>query len=312
MININNTIALFVINSIVYTCDAQNYIPFRNNLNEAEYWFYQEKWDSAAVYYGKAETFGYKFFPKDAHLYSRVLWETNNRKKSIDVLLNWGVHYLFKNDTTYYRGMSEENREKILLEIAPDTIMIPTNKIFFDTLIKYDQLYRKQFNNILKEDSIQRALLKTKMDFQDSINRERFLEYIKEYGFPGGYYYPNPDVTAIILHIPPDWLFRNYVLFLKEIKGGRMDPYHFGIILDRAFYDNSCKTQTLYNLYVSSNTVVSTSPEIIFINRCLIGLSPYFDNPNNSILKRGQTLRKTIFYDYYNEKKEDFNCSRFE
>lgn len=308
-----NIILLFMNSCLVCIFSyAQNYIPFRNNLNEAEYWFYEEKWDSAVVYYDKAETFGYKFFPKDAHLYSRVLWETGNKEKSVDVLLSWGINYLFKNDTTYYQGMDGKLREKILSDIAPDSVVIPPNKIFFDTLIEYDQLYRRQLSNIPREDSIQRAPLMAKMDYQDSINRELFLGYIKEYGFPDGYYYTNPDVTAIMLHLHPDWLFKHYTVFLSEIKAGRMNPYHLGIILDRAFQDKSCKTQTLYNLYVSNNTVVSTSPEIIFINSCLIGLSPYFENPNNAILKRGQQMTKSNFYNYYREKKKEFNCSRFE
>ena len=86
---------------ISFKHSAQNYVPFRNVLNEGTYWFYEQNYDSACYYYKKAEYFNLKFFRMESHLYSRALWEIGDKKKSIKILLKGGARFSFINDTTF-------------------------------------------------------------------------------------------------------------------------------------------------------------------------------------------------------------------
>lgn len=106
---------LLIFTLIIYsTINGQNQISFRNLLNEGNYWFYEAKYDSAFVYYSKAETFNIPFFPEEVHTFSRTLWEIGNKKKAIDVLIaHDGIKDFFLKDTSYYEGMSFNDRQKI-------------------------------------------------------------------------------------------------------------------------------------------------------------------------------------------------------
>lgn len=306
-----NRICLLIVFCINSICYAQNYIQFRNCLNEASYWFYEEKFDSALVYFEKAEEFDYLFYPKDAHLYSRVLWELGENKKSIRVLRKGGIDSWFKKDTTYYLGMDAIDRKKILKKIPSSEKMMPPNKSFFDTIVKNDQKYRQELKNLNITDSVQYEIVRAKMLKQDVLNREMLISYISEYGFPGGYFHTDPIITVLLLHATPDWYFENYGLLLNEIKAGRMNPRDFAFGFERAYNDKNCESNSIYYVYENPKISAKMNPELVFINRCLIGLDPYFDNPNNFLYKRGESPKKSIFYTYYSEKKEYFNCSRF-
>ena len=295
---------------------AQNYIPFRNVLNEGTYWFYEQNYDSACYYYKKAEYFNLKFFRMESHLYSRALWEIGDKKKSIKILLKGGARFSFINDTTFYNGMSKTERLKINESLPKDdSWTILKDSIFYDTLHTRDQKYRQKLKTIdFDSTHSDFKMLFKYMNYNDSLNQVEIIKYIKKNGYPGGYFQAHPVFSTILLHSSKEWLFKNYNLFISEIRAGRMDPLAFSMAFDRFNVSSNCKTGMIYNSYFGVDSSQSLSPELVFINSCNIGLDPYFDNMNHLIFKRGFKPRplKTPLYEYYKKQKIHFNCSKFQ
>lgn len=310
---------LTILISIILTTNlslyAQNYIPFRNTLNEANYWFYEAEYDSACKYYALAEKFDLKFYRAESHLYSRTLWEIGNKKKSVEIVIKGGSRFSFINDTSFYKGMSIEERHKIN-ELLPDdnSWEILKDSVFFDTLHTRDQKYRQKLREINFDSThIDFKMLIKHMNYNDSLNQEEIIDYIKKNGYPGGYFHAPLTLGTILLHSGKEWLFKNYNLFISEIKSGRMEPLAFAMAFDRMNSNkNTCKTGMMYNSYFGVDNSQSLSPELIFLNSCNIGLDPYYENINSSVFRRGFKPNKTPLFNYYKHQKERFNASKIQ
>jgi len=286
---------------------SQNYISFRNMLNEANFWFYEQQYDSARVYYEKAEEFNLKFFPEEIHLYSRTLWELGLKDKSISFLINSdGLKDFFLKDTTYYLGLSLEKRLSISLKLNRVELDLLTNRmIFYDSLRNLDQIHRFKASNFekgtIKYDSIWKII-----NYQDSLNWETFIKEIKLNGYPGGYSMAPVGPGTILIHAGSDRLLKDYSLFIKEFDAGRMSSYDFANAIDRFFVMKN--NQSMYNMYLGKEEDEVPSPIMIFVNRCLIGMSPYYDVYIPKLYPRGKTPPKSKLYEYYKRSKENFNC----
>jgi hypothetical protein len=289
---------------------SQNFISFRNCLNEGNYWFYEQEYDSAYFYYHKAEDYRIKFFAEETHLYSRTLWEIGHEKKSIQVLSKGGFSEFFKNDTTFYIGLPLLERKKILNKLPSiEEGFLYKNMSFYDQLDEQDQRYRKEIKNLNEKkgqifDSLV-GLLKS----QDSINFILFIEEIKKNGYPGGYTYAGTTPGLVLLHVDPILLLRNYKLFYTEIEKGRMNLYDFTRAYDRCLITPDNQNHKPYNVYFSLDSTSVDSPEMVFINRCLIGMSPYYDVHDPKVLPKGKIpFNKSMLYEYYKKRKQNFNC----
>lgn len=298
---------LFFLFRAIYSY-SQDYISFRNTLNEGNFWFYEQKFDSALIYYKKAENYKLNFFPEEIHLYSRTLWELGFRKKSIKVLLNGGLKDFFLKDTTYYKGLEPIQRNKIASKLKKVELdLLSSNMPFYDSLHIKDQMYRKV---ILKfpEGSIQADSIKSLMNYQDSLNFFAFLDEIKSNGYPGGYTMAPVGPGIVLLHANTEWLLNNYSVFLKEIEEGRISYFDFTRAIDRMFVND--EKQRPYNSYLPLEENEVGSPILVFVNRCSIGMSPYYDVYIPRLYPRGKTPPKSKLYDFYKRSKQNFNCCR--
>jgi len=289
---------------------AQSHIGFRNMLNEGNFWFYEQQFDSAYHYYALAEKYDYDFYAEEAHLYSRTLWEIGCQKKSIKILLKYGFSDFFIHDTTYYLGLDKKKRDSIsnrLKSIEKD--LLYSNLSFYDELRIKDQMYRKvvlQYPANSKErDSIDQLMI-----YQDSLNFLELINDIKLNGYPGGYQMAPVGPGVILLHARPQWLLNYSFLFQKEIEEGRMSLHDYSKAFDRCFMSAGSDNFKPYNSYFPITNELVLSPFLVFYNRCLIGMSPYYDVYIPRSYKRGMTPPKSAFYEFYKKNKENFSCIR--
>ncbi len=287
--------------------NSQDYISFRNTLNEANFWFYEGKYDSALVYYKKAEKYKLPFYPEEIHLYSRNLWELGDKKKSIRFLISSnGLKDFFLRDTTYYLGLDIESRKKIATKLKKvEKDLLVKNLDFYDTLHKKDSKYRKILFNLKKDTKEFDSIVKL-MENQDSLNFISLINEIKLNGYPGGYVMAPIGPGSVLIHSKSEWLLNSYFIFMNEIKAGRMNFYDFSPAIDRMFV--KFKQQSQFNSYSPLEESEIHSPILIFINRCLIGMSPYYDVYLPRLYPRGKTPQKSKLYEYYKRSKQNFNC----
>lgn len=300
------TISILLFNST--DSFSQDYISFRNTLNEANYWFYEGNFDSAMVYYTKAEKYKLPFFPEEVHLFSRNLWELGYKKKSIKVLKSGGLKDYFLRDTTYYQGLDYDRRKKVASKLKlVEVDLLPKNMVFYENLHQTDQMYRKVILNY-PEGSHESDSIKKLMYQQDSINFYALINEIKRFGYPGGYKLSPIGPGAVLLHASTEWLLNSYHIFLKEIEAGRMSYYDFSMAIDRKFVSND--QERPYNSYIPVEETQVSSPIMVFVNRCSIGMSPYYDIYKPRLYPRGKTPQKSKLYEYYKRSKQNFNCIR--
>lgn len=294
---------------------AQNQIQFRNKLNEASFWYYEQKYDSACYYFSLAEKLDFKIYCLESHLYSRSLWEIGNKKKSIKILIKGGCRQFFEVDTTFYLDMTKTERDKICKKFADNEKWYRTeDQAFFDKLFQRDAQYRNELRsiNVDTTNALYPSIINNMLIF-DSINQQDLISYIKEKGYPGGDCLTPPIFSMLLLHSSKEFLFDNYELFLNEIRSGRMNPLDFSRAFDRLFYTENCKNCMPYNSFFGTNENSSLTPELVFINQCNIGLNPFYENIYNIPLPRNFEINrlKTPLYEYYKKNKARFNCSKF-
>jgi hypothetical protein len=305
-----STLFLFIL-LVHSTINGQNQISFRNLLNEGNYWFYEAKYDSAFVYYSKAETFNIPLFPEEVHTFSRTLWEIGNKKKAIDVLIaHDGIKDFFLKDTSYYEGMSFNERQKIATLLKKTELDLLSEYMpFYENLHSKDQMYRQVFMNYA-DGTVQKDSIRKLMVYQDSLNFLALIEEIKLHGYPGGYTMAPVGPGAILLHAKSEWIINNYSVFRKEIEAGRMSCFDFSKAMDRMFVNDA--KQSPYNSYLPLEENEVGSPIFVFVNRCSIGMSPYYDVYIPRLYPRGKTPPKSKLYDYYKRSKEKYNCTTIE
>jgi hypothetical protein len=302
--------SLFVVLLSANLTYAQNYIGFRNTLSEASFWFYEQQFDSALVYFSKAEKYNLVFFAEEAHLYSRTLWEQGYRKKSIKILLKHGFSDFFIHDTTYYLGLEKSSRLRIARKLkSVEKDLLYGNMDFYDSLHKKDQMYRQVIlqypYNSFEHDSIRDLMV-----HQDSLNFLELISDIKKNGYPGGYKMAPVGPGAVLIHAKPEWLLNYSFLFHKEIEGGRMSMHDYSKAFDRAMTKIGNAKFKPYNAYFPTSDETILSPFLVFYTRCLIGMSPYYDIYIPRSYRRGASPPKSAFYDFYKARKENFNCIR--
>ncbi len=304
----NKVFVFFVLVYFNLNSHSQDYVSFRNVLNEANYWFYESEFDSAIYYYSKAEKFNLQFFPEEVHLFSRCLWEKGEEKKSLEVLKSGGLKDFFLRDTTYYYGLSSKKRLEFSeqLELLEIDLLSEDMDFFKDLEIK-DQMYRKILFNYA-ESSEQFDSIVKKMEYQDSINFLSLIDQIKRKGYPGGYEIAPIGPGIVLLHAKTQWLLDYYHIFIEEIQAGRMNYFDFSRAIDRALEIKGI--QKVYNYYLPKGEEDIISPTLVFINRCSIGMSPYYDIYLPRLYPRGMTPPKSKLYEFYKRKKQNFNCIR--
>lgn len=78
----------------------ENCITYYNFANEGEFFLYENKYDSAVLYFGQAFEFASEPAPHHIEKYNRALWKIADRKKALSELEK---NYHYNNVDNYYK-----------------------------------------------------------------------------------------------------------------------------------------------------------------------------------------------------------------
>jgi hypothetical protein len=178
---------------------------------------------------------------------------------------------------------------------------------FYEGLAQKDQIYRKELGRFSKGTIEFDSIVKL-MTYQDSLNFISLINEIKLNGYPGGYKMAPVGPGAVLIHSRAEWLLNSYSIFIKEIEAGRMSLHDFSPAIDRMFANFG--QQSMFNSYLPSEESEIHSPILIFVNRCSIGMSPYYNVYLPKLYPRGMTPSKSKLYENYKRSKQNFNCTK--
>ncbi|GAA0876477.1 hypothetical protein GCM10009118_28870 [Wandonia haliotis] len=306
-------VAVVTIKSFSQTKKNENYIDYYNLVNEASFWFYEQQYDSAILFYEKAIQSVNVSSGIDRYNLARSYWEVNRKKDALKLLSQSkhieGLQDIFIDDTTYFEGMTVSQKSRLVKKLIKNEL--PYNKKhneFVQSLFKKDQrlriLIRDSIRPYYEKDSIIMGEYLEKLRETDSINGLELINYVKSNGMPGGVHGQFHKLSIIFVHMSKEWFVSNYRTLFKEINKGNLDPYFFAKGMDRAFKQNPCERFTIYNAYFHDKDY--TDPWLLYVNRLSIGLSPYYIDTWN-LYPKGQSPKRTAMFDFYKKHKTQFN-----
>lgn len=278
----------------VFTClmiksNAQNYIPYYNLINEAEYKIYQHEYEEAISLIRDAFKVE-QALPKDNYLLAATLAKVNPQKNEQEIR---SLIMKASKNGNIKRWMSEENidiefSEEFINGLIKNSKRWSENNKHIGDTIKYfvarDQEYRKVFTDSIMvyfdEESEEYKSYWHLVERNDSIIQLQFLNYIKENGYPGTYK-SNRDIAGVILqHINEDLLDQFDTVLYKEIKKGNIYPYYYGSMMDRI--NCSLNGIAFYDAHSVPKRCLPSRDQIIE-NRIKIGMSPHFKGPRKFV-----------------------------
>lgn len=274
------------------TIFSQNYIPYYNLVNEAEYWLYKEEYNKAKQLYLKAFSLE-KPMGKDAYLLAKCYALEGNKVQclhwlevSTTIPVSFAPYLLRKADQyPIFQAVFPENGELealiqdllLLKETTDNKYKDSTYRMLQDTvnaLVKQDQKYRKVGNlsHFTTEDW---RLFKE----NDSIVQTALLNLTQQYGYPG-YSHVGTDIGDLILvHVSAKKMYQRYETLLYEaIKKGHLHPFGYAYMADR-WHLHQSKSCYLFMRIYTRKLCSETDYTAIAKRRLKIGLSIYFKGP---------------------------------
>lgn len=274
---------------------AQNYIPYYNLVNEAEYWLYKEDYNKAKQLYLKAFSLE-KPMGKDAYLLAKCYALEGNKKEclhwletSATIPISFAPYLLRKADQyPIFQAVFPEDGE--LEALIQDLLLIrertdkkykdSTYRMLQDTvnaLVKQDQIYRKEGNSAPLTTEYKRLFREN-----DSIVQTALLNLTQQYGYPG-YPHVGTDIADLILvHVGAKKMYQRYETLLYEaIKKGHLHPFGYAYMVDRWELHQSKSCYLFMRIY-TRKLCAETDYTAIAKRRLKIGLSIYFDGPRKS------------------------------
>ena len=284
---------------------AQEWVPFRNALNEGTYWFYEKQMDSAVVYFHKAEEIKPELFYPEAHLYSRALWEQGKREKSMEVLMYYGVAEYFENDTTFYEGLTPDLRFAMLRKMKKmDEYSQNPEARLLDSLQKNEQIWRlklkKEKANTPAYKDLQLKIKKT-----DSLNCEQAMIYLNSVNEITVYQHFPEIIPTVFGHADSLWLAVHQTDLLDLLQQGKLSPYAYALVMDRIL--GTGKGKKPFNVWKPDAKV--ENPKEVFKNCKAIGLNPYYFNENWLIFPRGVKPQVTMLFTFFSTHKTEYNAT---
>jgi len=297
---------LFSLNISLAQAKIDDYISYYNNIHEANFFFYEQHYDSAIVYFEKGLSYVREPRPKDYYNYCRALLLTGHQKfPEYELMYSKYIIYDIVNgpDSILLKKMSDETKNDIALNIKHNRNQIVNpHKNFIDSICLEDQKVRK------KVDGVSDSIFFKRMEEQDSMNQIALLNYAKTHGFPaginGGWDQP---ISVLLLHFSREWFVENYHFLVSEIKKGNLEPWMLSQGIDRMFIKNNSKSTEPFNSYFGTD---EPDAFLVFKNCASIGLSPYYDFDhivsNKSIIEK-----RKPFYEIYKQNKKVYNLTFF-
>lgn len=269
--------------------NAQNYIPYYNLINEAEYKIYQHEYEEAISLIRDAFKVE-QALPKDNYLLAATLAKVNPQKNEQEIR---SLLTKASKNGNIKRWLSEEPIDLELSDAFLDSLSMNSKQWLNDTrairdTINYflakDQDYRKVFVDSIKayfdEESEEYKSYWQLVEKNDSVVQVEFLEYVKANGYPGNHRCGTGLATVILQHINDELLDDFDTVLLEEIKQGNIYPYYYGSMMDRA--NCRVKGKSFYNADPTPESCMP-SKEQILENRIEAGLSPYFNGPRKFV-----------------------------
>lgn len=277
--------------------EAQNnYIEYYNNVNEGEYQYYYGSIDSAINLFEKAFKIADPF-SKDLYLlgmsYCKILDTLKCKKyllaasdksllfpRSISKLDSIVLYNCFNDDSAVKLLWSEcqDNINKKIRETSdnPKTQKLKDTLKFFELR---DQLYRslndnRNFLTNHSDTSDTARQYRELSNRNDSIIQIQFLQYVTDNGFPSVEY--GDLFTSILVHFSPSNYSPAKKVFFKELSEGRLDPFYYGMMVDRLEFLLNHKD--CYYAIMRNNCDKQEWKNIIY-RRKQAGISIYFNSP---------------------------------
>lgn len=294
----NSLYLLFVAFSSFAQESKSNYIISNNYASEAEYWFHEQQYDSAVVYYAKAFEFASEPHPTQRYNCAKALWKLKKFEPSIDMLSQCRLGRI---DTAWFSGLPSARIAEITAELDRNNAKDDSIKkcsvynAFMDSLMEIDNFYRIDYD---PADSIKKAIC----EYHDSCNGDAIIQFTKKFGFPAGVNTCWDQTAAtILLHMSPEWFVENYALLYNEVVKGNLEPWMLARGIDRMFTVEIGEAKiNPYNRYWRESQI---NPFLMFYNCVSLGVSPYY-NFNWS----GKPV-KTIHFDYYKANKTYYSTT---
>lgn len=271
---------------------AQDYIPYYNLVNEAEYWLYKEEYSKAKQLYLKAFSLE-KPMGKDAYLLAKCYAYQGNKAECLrwlEASANTPISfapYLLRKASQYpiFQAVFPEDGELealiqdllLLKEVTDKKYKDTTYRMLQDTiyaLCQQDQIYRKKghISNLTTEDW---RLIRE----NDSIVQTALLNLSQQYGYPGFPYIGTDIGDLILVHVRQPKMYQDYkALLYNAIKKGQILPFGYAYMVDRWELHQSKSCYLFMRIY-TRKLCEETDYAAIAKRRLSIGLSIYFSGP---------------------------------
>lgn len=265
---------------------SQNYIPYYNLVDEAEFQVFLGRKDLAFGLYNKAFSLkGISPKARDLYFMGKLYLERKEKEKATIYFkkifyLPDGHFSLWANkQKTYFLNYYQENELKLLIDeaMAKENECYLKVKFIHDSLryfILEDQRLRRVFVDSIqpryKEGNKIYDLFEARVDSNDHENQLRFLSFIKRHGYPGLYLIGSDEAASILMHIHCK-LLQGYKETLYDLLlKGKMEPFDYVHMIDRVTFN--CLGQAVYN----DGLVCDTCPDYRAEKRASVGMSKYF------------------------------------
>lgn len=306
---------LFVFSKIT-PCYADNYIPYLNLTNKAEWLYDQGRYLEAKECFEDAFKLVNKIKYKDVLVYSKILSQQNEQKKIYRLLKNQlkqigGSMYPISFELKRLDIILSDKSLRKLDKYTADSSSIQYKSELelskqFERLCELDRLVR---NKDREEDSIwwvsendsvyvNRYLKMLEVDSLNYIKMLELLPKVKNLRLSEFY------LSRLLIHMDYEHFVSIENELFKLVKDGVLDPWIFARSKDRA-YASKIDCPIFFTHVYDFKDIECTPLEKIKENRRSIGLSTYYNRPSFSFYIRPGAMMKDHLDEYYTSQIEN-------
>jgi tetratricopeptide (TPR) repeat protein len=107
-------VSIIIITVALASCKTNNYLTYHRIVNEAEYSFFNEDYQTASELFEKAFKKVPVPFENDIYYYSKALWEIGEYQHSISLLDTLGLSEAALTKVGFYKGMDSLTQQKLI------------------------------------------------------------------------------------------------------------------------------------------------------------------------------------------------------
>ena len=313
--NIMKYLLIFIILfSITKPCLADNYIPYLNLTNKAEWLYDQGKYKESKKCFEDAFKLVKKIKYKDLMVYCKILSQQDQQKKIYILLKNhlkqiggstFPISSDIKNsdnalsdkrlkkldnylDTTsinYQTELELSNQFERLCELDRSVRMKDRGKDSIWWVSENDSIYVSRYQKMVEIDSLNYIKI---LELLPKINKLRLSEFY---------------LSRLLIHMNYEHFSSIENQLLEFVKVGILDPWVFARSKDRAYASQADCPIFFTHIYDYEN--IDCIPlEEIKENRRSIGLSTYYNRPSFSFYIRPGSMMKDPFDAFYKSEIE--------